>query len=77
MAEDLELKGKVCVTGASGFLASWLIKRLLLSGYQVTGTVRDPGRVGLLNFVRSGLVFALHFSIVLVLPSSLVFVSMA
>ncbi|KAJ9704700.1 hypothetical protein PVL29_002984 [Vitis rotundifolia] len=34
---------KVCVTGASGFLASWLVKRLLLSGYHVTGTVRDPG----------------------------------
>lgn len=37
-----QVKGKVCVTGASGFLASWLIKRLLLSGYQVIGTVRDP-----------------------------------
>ncbi|KAM3339014.1 tetraketide alpha-pyrone reductase 1 [Capsicum galapagoense] len=36
-------KGKVCVTGASGFVASWLIKRLLLSGYNVIGTVRDPG----------------------------------
>ncbi|GMN50156.1 hypothetical protein TIFTF001_019321 [Ficus carica] len=35
-------KGKVCVTGASGFLASWLVKRLLLSGYHVVGTVRDP-----------------------------------
>ncbi|CAL9023054.1 unnamed protein product [Prunus brigantina] len=42
MDQKLEL-GKVCVTGASGFLASWLIKRLLLSGYHVTGTVRDPG----------------------------------
>ncbi|GKC17753.1 tetraketide alpha-pyrone reductase 1, partial [Tanacetum coccineum] len=31
------------ITGASGFLASWLIKRLLLSGYHVVGTVRDPG----------------------------------
>ncbi|PWA80156.1 bifunctional polymyxin resistance protein, ArnA [Artemisia annua] len=36
-------QGNVCVTGASGFLASWLIKRLLLSGYHVVGTVRDPG----------------------------------
>lgn len=34
---------KVCVTGASGFVASWLVKRLLLSGYHVVGTVRDPG----------------------------------
>ncbi|KAJ4715790.1 dihydroflavonol 4-reductase-like1 [Melia azedarach] len=38
-----QIKGKVCVTGASGFLASWLVKRLLLAGYHVTGTVRDPG----------------------------------
>ncbi|GAV84796.1 Epimerase domain-containing protein [Cephalotus follicularis] len=35
-------KERVCVTGASGFLASWLVKRLLLSGYTVIGTVRDP-----------------------------------
>ncbi|QHO07951.1 Tetraketide alpha-pyrone reductase [Arachis hypogaea] len=34
-------KERVCVTGASGFLASWLIKRLLLCGYHVIGTVRD------------------------------------
>ncbi|PIN14786.1 Flavonol reductase/cinnamoyl-CoA reductase [Handroanthus impetiginosus] len=40
---DHNYKGKVCVTGAAGFLASWLIKRLLLSGYHVIGTVRDPG----------------------------------
>ncbi|XP_044507484.1 tetraketide alpha-pyrone reductase 1 [Mangifera indica] len=38
-----QTKGKVCVTGASGFLASWLVKRLLLAGYQVIGTVRDAG----------------------------------
>ncbi|KAG6709050.1 tetraketide alpha-pyrone reductase 1 [Carya illinoinensis] len=43
MDGKLESTGKVCVTGASGFLASWLIKRLLLSGYHVIGTVRDPG----------------------------------
>lgn len=40
---DSGYKGKVCVTGAAGYLASWLIKRLLLSGYHVVGTVRDPG----------------------------------
>ncbi|KAF3971287.1 hypothetical protein CMV_005096 [Castanea mollissima] len=43
MDSKIEFKGKVCVTGASGFLASWLVKRLLRSGYHVTGTVRDPG----------------------------------
>lgn len=38
-------KGKVCVTGASGFIASWLVKRLLDSGYHVRGTVKDPGTI--------------------------------
>ncbi|KAF5939257.1 hypothetical protein HYC85_023516 [Camellia sinensis] len=43
MDEKFESKGRVCVTVASGFIASWLIKRLLLSGYRVIGTVREPG----------------------------------
>ncbi|KAK6245985.1 hypothetical protein SCA6_009075 [Theobroma cacao] len=34
---------RVCVTGAGGFLASWILKFLLLKGYHVHGTVRDPG----------------------------------
>ena len=35
-------KGKVvCVTGASGFIASWLVKLLLQRGYFVNGTVLD------------------------------------
>ncbi|WOL18325.1 cinnamoyl-CoA reductase 1-like [Canna indica] len=32
----------VCVTGAAGFIASWLVKRLLERGYTVRGTVRNP-----------------------------------
>ncbi|KAK4278653.1 hypothetical protein QN277_016474 [Acacia crassicarpa] len=32
----------VCVTGASGFIASWIVKFLLLRGYTVKSTVRDP-----------------------------------
>ncbi|XP_054796682.1 phenylacetaldehyde reductase-like isoform X4 [Prosopis cineraria] len=40
-------KGKVvCVTGATGFIASWIVKLLLLRGYTVKGTVRDPRKVG-------------------------------
>ncbi|KAK9154857.1 hypothetical protein Sjap_002337 [Stephania japonica] len=31
----------VCVTGASGFIASWLVKFLLQQGYIVHATVRD------------------------------------
>jgi nucleoside-diphosphate-sugar epimerase len=34
----------VCVTGAGGFVGSWLVQRLLAAGrYTVHGTVRDPG----------------------------------
>ncbi|KAE8665640.1 WD-40 repeat family protein / notchless protein, putative isoform 1 [Hibiscus syriacus] len=32
----------VCVTGASGYIASWLVKLLLHRGYTVRTTVRDP-----------------------------------
>ncbi|CAN6216274.1 unnamed protein product, partial [Urochloa humidicola] len=41
----MEAAGKsVCVTGAGGFIASWLVKLLLSRGqYAVRGTVRDPG----------------------------------
>lgn len=36
-------KGRVCVTGAGGFLASWVVDLLLSKDYFVHGTVRDPG----------------------------------
>ncbi|KAH7510604.1 hypothetical protein FEM48_ZijujUnG0108300 [Ziziphus jujuba var. spinosa] len=32
----------VCVTGAGGFVASWIVKLLLWRGYTVKGTVRSP-----------------------------------
>nr|QPF47158.1 dihydroflavonol-4-reductase [Clarkia gracilis subsp. sonomensis]QPF47159.1 dihydroflavonol-4-reductase [Clarkia gracilis subsp. sonomensis] len=35
----------VCVTGASGFIGSWLVMRLLERGYTVRATVRDPGNL--------------------------------
>ncbi|KAK1604748.1 hypothetical protein QYE76_028421 [Lolium multiflorum] len=31
-----------CVTGASGYIASWIVKLLLARGYTVRATVRDP-----------------------------------
>ncbi|KAJ1414892.1 hypothetical protein SESBI_18572, partial [Sesbania bispinosa] len=40
-----EGKGRVCVTGGTGFIGSWIIKRLLEDGYTVNTTVRaDPER---------------------------------
>ena len=38
-------KETVCVTGATGFIATWLVKKLLEGGYTVKATVRDPSRV--------------------------------
>nr|AIZ74402.1 dihydroflavonol 4-reductase [Anthurium andraeanum] len=38
-------KGTVCVTGAAGFVGSWLIMRLLEQGYSVKATVRDPSNM--------------------------------
>ncbi|KAL3517014.1 hypothetical protein ACH5RR_023916 [Cinchona calisaya] len=34
-------KGRVCVTGGTGFFASWLIKRLLEDGFSVNATIRS------------------------------------
>jgi dihydroflavonol-4-reductase len=36
----------VCVTGATGFVASWLVEGLLRQGDTVRGTVRDRARAG-------------------------------
>ncbi|KAM0876789.1 hypothetical protein ACQ4PT_035939 [Festuca glaucescens] len=42
--EENAVSGKtVCVTGAGGFIGSWLVKLLLSRGYTVHGTVRDLG----------------------------------
>ncbi|KAL5708079.1 hypothetical protein ACHQM5_018914 [Ranunculus cassubicifolius] len=41
MGDQVENK-TVCVTGATGYLASWLVKLLLERGYTVKASVRDP-----------------------------------
>ncbi|KAL7181288.1 hypothetical protein ACSBR1_040211 [Camellia fascicularis] len=55
MDEKFESKGRLCMMGASGFIASWLIKRLLLSGYNVIGTaeILIPAIEGTLNILCS------------------------
>ncbi|XP_020597246.1 cinnamoyl-CoA reductase 2-like, partial [Phalaenopsis equestris] len=42
MEEHKSETKRVCVTGAGGFIASWLVKLLLSKGYVVHGTLRDP-----------------------------------
>ncbi|KAJ0038517.1 hypothetical protein Pint_23932 [Pistacia integerrima] len=48
----------VCVTGASGYIVSWLVKLFLERGYSVKTTVRDPELIdpavkGTLNVLNS------------------------
>ncbi|KAK2425494.1 NADPH-cytochrome p450 reductase [Trifolium repens] len=41
--ESSPLSGQtICVTGAGGFIASWMVKLLLEKGYTVRGTLRNP-----------------------------------
>ncbi|GFQ03705.1 cinnamoyl-coa reductase 1 [Phtheirospermum japonicum] len=37
------MSSTVCVTGVGGYVASWLIKLLISHGYNVHGTLRNPG----------------------------------
>eukprot|EP01018_Ginkgo_biloba_P030496 Gb_00482 [translate_table: standard] len=41
--DPVQSKGRVCVTGAGGYIGSWLVKTLLDNGYTVHATLRDPG----------------------------------
>ncbi|KAG0603573.1 hypothetical protein M758_10G103700 [Ceratodon purpureus] len=41
MGADMASGKTVCVTGANGFIASWLVKLLLERGYTVKGTIRN------------------------------------
>ncbi|XP_051146252.1 vestitone reductase-like [Andrographis paniculata] len=43
-ASEKNNKGRVCVTGGTGFVASWLIMKLLQHGYSVHATVRDRNK---------------------------------
>jgi len=42
MSEINPSESIVCITGASGFIASYIVKYLLEKGYTVRGTVRNP-----------------------------------
>jgi nucleoside-diphosphate-sugar epimerase len=43
----------VLVTGASGYVASWIIRYLLEDGYTVRGTVRNPGKANGLEHLQA------------------------
>jgi nucleoside-diphosphate-sugar epimerase len=39
----ISINSRVCVTGASGYIGSWLAKKLLEKGYTVHATLRNLG----------------------------------
>lgn len=43
----------VCVTGGSGYIASWLVKLLLQRGYTVKATVRNPDNLKKTQHLRA------------------------
>eukprot|EP01018_Ginkgo_biloba_P015065 Gb_15773 [translate_table: standard] len=46
-------KETVCVTGAGGFIASWIVKMLLNKDYTVRGSVRNPEDQGKCGHLRA------------------------
>ena len=44
MDQLIDKSKPVLVTGASGYIATWIIKLLLEQGCTVHGTVRDPNK---------------------------------
>jgi dihydroflavonol-4-reductase len=44
---------RVLVSGATGFIASHIVKLLLERGYEVRGTVRDPGKAAAVGFLKA------------------------
>ena len=49
------MKGSVVVTGASGYVGSWLVMKLLQNGYIVRATVRDPCQYSIFLFASRSL----------------------
>lgn len=44
MSKAIPTQSPVCVTGGSGYIASWIIQYLLAAGHTVHATVRDPSK---------------------------------
>ncbi len=49
----IDRKAPVLVTGATGYVAGWLVKRLLDEGHTVHAAVRDPGNEGKLRHLNA------------------------
>jgi nucleoside-diphosphate-sugar epimerase len=45
VAMEIDRQAPIVVTGASGYIASWIVKQLLEQGHTVHATVRNPDRL--------------------------------
>ena len=61
MDRSLDPNAPVLVTGATGYVAGWVVKELLDRGHTVHAAVRDPAA----GAVAAGLVLALSFALAL------------
>ena len=50
----------VLVTGASGYVASWIVKMLLKEGINVNATVRDPSNMQNVHISRGAVPCFIH-----------------
>ncbi|MEZ4294155.1 MAG: NAD(P)H-binding protein, partial [Polyangiaceae bacterium] len=51
--KKIDPKAPVLVTGATGYVASWLVKKLLDEGHTVHAAVRDPGSAAKLGHLTA------------------------
>ncbi|CAL5360183.1 hypothetical protein CsSME_00050614 [Camellia sinensis var. sinensis] len=51
--EDISNYTKVCVAGGSGYIGSWLVKKLLQKGYMVHATLRNLDEKSKVDLLRS------------------------
>jgi nucleoside-diphosphate-sugar epimerase len=53
VSQDIDPAKPVLVTGASGYVASWIVRYLLEDGRTVRGTVRNPDKAGGLEHLKA------------------------
>ncbi|KAL7189043.1 hypothetical protein ACSBR1_038837 [Camellia fascicularis] len=53
MKEDISNYTRACVTGGSGYIGSWLVKKLLQKGYAVHATLRNLDEKSKVDLLRS------------------------